>query len=65
MHPTPFTAYSRDPQSDEHGARTSEVRLPAGIENIDDIIADLDAALRGAKVAPHLGENGQRLVPVG
>jgi O-acetylhomoserine (thiol)-lyase len=67
IHPATTTHQQLTPQQQfEAGVTPDTVRLSVGIENIDDIIADLAQALKGTEriVSPEV-ENQYRLLPIG
>ena len=67
IHPATTTHAQLTPkQQFEAGVTPDTIRLSVGIENIDDIIADLDQALAGAErtVSPEV-EDRYRLLPIG
>jgi O-acetylhomoserine (thiol)-lyase len=66
IHPATTTHQQLTPEQQlAAGVTPDTVRLSVGIEEIDDIIADLDRALAGEKRISHALENGHRLVPIG
>ncbi len=66
IHPATTTHQQLTPEQQiDAGVTPDTVRLSVGIEDVDDIIADLDQALSGAKPVSRARENGHRLLPVG